>query len=65
MEKRGSLELHNSLDDILACQEAEIASMEMNDAPAHLVSIQRDILAILKVFVDSVDEIYVGGNEIS
>lgn len=65
MEKRGSLELHNSLDNILACQEAEIASMEMNDAPAHLVSIQRDILAILKVFADSVEEIYVGGSEIS
>lgn len=64
MEKQ-SLELHHSLDDILACQEAEIASMEMNDAPAHLVSIQRDILAILKVFADSVEEIYVGGSEIS
>lgn len=64
MEKQ-SLELHNSLDDILACQEAEIASMEMNDAPAHLVSIQRDILAILNVFADSVEEVYVGSNEIS
>ncbi len=64
MEKQ-SLELHHSLDDILDCQEAEIASMEMNDAPAHLVSIQRDILAILNVFADSVEEIYVGGSEIS
>lgn len=50
-----TLVLENTLDEILACQEAEIESMsQQNGIPAKIVSIQRDILRILEVFAEQV-----------
>lgn len=51
-----TLALENTLDDILACQEAEIESMSQQDGiPAKIQSIQRDILRILEVFAEQVE----------
>lgn len=58
-----TLALENTLDDILACQEAEIESMQQNGIPAKIVSIQRDILRILEVFAEQVQYAEVVVNE--
>lgn len=59
-----TLALENPLDEILACQEAEIESMsQQNGIPAKIVSIQRDILRILKVFAEQVQYAEVVVNE--
>lgn len=57
------LALENTLDEILACQEAEIESMQQNGIPAKIVSIQRDILRILEVFAEQVQYAEVVVNE--
>lgn len=58
------LALENTLDEILACQEAEIESMSQQDGiPAKIVSIQRDILRILEVFAEQVQYAEVVVNE--
>lgn len=58
------LALENTLDDILACQEAEIESMSQQDGiPAKIMSIQRDILRILEVFAEQVQYAEVMVNE--
>lgn len=56
MEKElQTLALENTLDDILACQAAEIESMsQQKGIPSKIMSIQRDILRILKVFAEQV-----------
>lgn len=59
-----TLALENTLDDILACQEAEIESMsQQNGIPTKIVSIQRDILRILEVFAEQVQYAEVVVNE--
>lgn len=61
-----TLALENTLDDILACQEAEIESMSQQDGiPAKIQSIQRDILRILEVFAGQVPyaEVVVNGSD--
>lgn len=68
MEKElQTLALENPLDEILACQEAEIESMQQNGIPARILSIQRDILRILKVFAEQVQyyEVEEGDNNVS
>lgn len=58
------LALENTLDDILACQEAEIESMsQQNGIPSKIMSIQRDILRILEVFAEQVEYAEVVVNE--
>lgn len=58
------LALENPLDEILACQEAEIESMsQQNGIPTKIVSIQRDILRILEVFAEQVQYAEVAVNE--
>lgn len=59
-----ALALENPLDEILACQEAEIESMsQQNGIPIKIVSIQRDILRILEVFAEQVQYAEVVVNE--
>ena len=54
-ENKKTLVLENTLNEILACQEAEIESMsQQNGIPTKIVSIQRDILRILEVFAEQV-----------
>lgn len=49
------LALENTLDEILACQEAVVESMSQRKGiPTKIVSIQRDILRILEVFAEQV-----------
>ena len=58
------LALENTLDEILACQEAEIESMsQQRGIPTKIVSIQRDILRILEVFAGQVQYAEVVVNE--
>jgi hypothetical protein len=50
-----TLALENTLDEILACQAAEIDALtQRGDTPEKIVSIQRDILRILEVFAEQV-----------
>lgn len=59
-----ALVLENPLNEILACQEAEIESMsQQNGIPTKIVSIQRDILRILEVFAEQVQYAEVVVNE--
>lgn len=59
-----TLALENTLDDILVCQEAEIDALtQRGDTPEKIVSIQRDILRILKVFAEQVQYAEVVVNE--
>ena len=59
-----TLALENTLDDILVCQEAEIDTLtQRGDTPEKIVSIQRDILRILKVFAEQVQYAEVVVNE--
>lgn len=59
-----TLTLENTLDEILACQEAEIESMsQQRGIPTKIVSIQRDILRILEVFAEQVQYAEVVVNE--
>lgn len=54
-ENKKTLVLENTLNEILAYQEAEIESMSQQDGiPAKIMSIQRDILRILEAFCDIV-----------
>lgn len=59
-----TLALENTLDEILACQEAEIDALtQRGDTPEKIVSIQRDILRILEVFAEQVEYAEVVVNE--
>lgn len=50
-----ALVLENTLDEILACQAAEIESLSsQGGVPERIMSIQRDILRILEEFCDIV-----------
>lgn len=65
MEKElQTLVLENPLDDILACQAAEIESLSSQGGiPERIMSIQRDILRILEVFAEQVQYAEVVVNE--
>ena len=55
-ENRKVLVLENTLDEILACQAAEIESLSLQGVvPEKIMSIQRDILRCLEAFVDIVE----------
>jgi len=55
-ENRKALVLENTLDEILACQAAEIESLSsQGGVPERIMSIQRDILRCLEAFVDIVE----------
>ena len=59
-----TLVLENPLDDILACQAAEIESLSsQGGVPERIMSIQRDILRILEVFAEQVQYAEVVVNE--
>ena len=59
-----ALVLENPLDEVLACQEAEIESMsQQKGIPPKIMSIQRDILRILEVFAEQVQYAEVVVNE--
>lgn len=55
-ENKKTLVLENTLDDILACQAAEIESLSsQGGVPERIMSIQRDILRCLEAFCDIVE----------
>ena len=55
-ENTKTLVLENTLDDILACQAAEIESLSsQSGVPERIMSIQRDILRCLEAFVAIVE----------
>lgn len=55
-ENKKTLVLENTLEEILACQTAEIESLSSQvGVPERIMSIQRDILRCLEAFVGIVE----------